>query len=307
MIHLVKPLKITFISISLLLLTACLTNEEIAKNNETAERVKDMSGLISHNLLTQTDHQLHYVSALPASAIQQESFPNRKSVVFVHGTPGSWGTFAGYFEDEALKKDFHLNSIDRPGWGKSGYPGDHFPVYLSSQSALIAPMLEAIWENNNREKIILIGHSLGGSLIPKLAADYPHFVSGIVILAGDLDPTLAEARWFNKALTWVPNFLLPDWVHNSNDEVIAIKPSLAKLQNEFAKITMPVIVLQGTHDELVRPNSAVKATSIFKEADLEVVWLEGAGHIINLTHTNDVKRALYQISKKTELNLNKSK
>ncbi len=213
------------------------------------------------------------------------------------------GYFSRYFEDETLTTDFHLNSIDRPGWGKSGYPGDKFPVYLSSQSALIAPMLESIWERNNRNKIILVGHSLGGSLIAKLAADYPHFIKGIVVLAGDLDPILAEARWFNKALAWIPSFLLPNWLYNSNNEVIAIKPSLTKLQNEFAKITMPITVIQGTHDELVRAGSVTKAASIFKAADLDVIWLEDAGHIINLTHTVDVKKAIYQINKKTNVNL----
>lgn len=283
-------------STSLFLLTACSVNKEISNNELITKRVDETPGLIEHHMLSQPDHELHYVSALPAPTDGEKT-----SLVFVHGTPGSWGTFSRYFEDEALKRDFHLNSIDRPGWGKSGYPGDNFPIYLSSQSALIAPILEDIWHKNNRQKVILVGHSLGGSLVPKLAADYPHFVKGVVILAGDLDPQLSEARWFNKVIDWMPNFLLADMWNNSNDEVLAIQPSLESLQKEFAEITMPITVVQGTDDALVRPGSATKAPVIFSGANVDVFFLEGATHIINLTHVEDMKKAIYNVQEKLAL------
>ena len=147
--------------------------------------------------------------------------------------------------------------------------------------------------------MLLVGHSLGGSLVPKLAADYPNYIKGVIVLAGDLDPELSEARWFNFALDWIPSFLLPDMWKNSNDEVLAIQPSLERSQEAFANITMPITVLQGTDDELVRPGSAEKAPNIFKSSDVEVIMLEGANHIINLTHTEDVKKAIYEMVKKT--------
>lgn len=282
-------------STSLFLLTACSVNKEISNNELITNRVNSTPGVITHHTLPQPDHNLHYVSAQPVND------GTKTSIVFVHGTPGGWGTFSRYFEDETLKANFHLNSIDRPGWGDSGYPGDDFPVYLSSQSALIAPILEDIWQKNNQQKVILVGHSLGGSLVPKLAADYPHFVKGVVVLAGDLDPELSEARWFNKVIDWLPNFLLADIWNNSNDEVLAIKPSLENLQQEFAQITMPITVVQGTDDALVRPGSATKAPDIFSSAEVDVFFIEGAGHIIDLTHVEEVKQAIYNVQNKAAL------
>jgi pimeloyl-ACP methyl ester carboxylesterase len=287
-----------------LLLVACSGTdqlEQINLNEAITERVSQTQ--INDTTLELPGYQLHYVSSSQTltdanNSNKQTQTLVKDSLVFVHGTPGDWGTFSRYFEDSTLLSAFNVNSIDRPGWGNSSYPGKRFPTSLSSQSALLGPLLEDIWRKNNEQKVILVGHSLGGSLVPKLAADYPHFVKAIVILAGDLDPDMAEARWFNDILSYLPNFMIPDMWANSNAEVLAIAPSLANLQSQFAKITMPITVVQGTEDDLVRPGSAAMAQKIFPKAKLNTVWLEGAGHIINMTHQNDVSAAIFKIAGK---------
>lgn len=297
-------LKFTLLSMIALLLVACSGTdqlEQINLNEAITERVSQTQ--INDTTLELPGYQLHYVSSSQTltdanNSNKQTQTLAKDSLVFVHGTPGDWGTFSRYFEDSTLLSAFNVNSIDRPGWGNSSYPGKRFPTSLSSQSALLGPLLEDIWRKNNEQKVILVGHSLGGSLVPKLAADYPHFVKAIVILAGDLDPDMAEARWFNDILSYLPNFMIPDMWANSNAEVLAIAPSLANLQSQFAKITMPITVVQGTEDDLVRPGSAAMAQKIFPKAKLNTVWLEGAGHIINMTHQNDVSAAIFKIAGK---------
>lgn len=291
--------KLSLSGFILLLLSACSGTDQLdqlKKNELITERVSQ-TNIQQHSVILPS-YQLHYVSNKNSTQNAQKN----DSLVFVHGTPGSWGSFSRYFEDETLSNSFTINAIDRPGWGLSSYPGNRFPTSLSSQSALLGPLLEEIWRNNNEEKIILVGHSLGGSLVPKLAADYPHFVKAIVILAGDLDPKMAKPRWFNDLLSFIPNFMIPDMWANSNDEVLAIAPSLANLQSQFAEITMPITVVQGTDDDLVRPGSAALADKIFPNAKLNTVWLEGAGHIINLTHQNEVNAAIFDIAGKANPN-----
>ncbi len=276
-------------------------NDELDKNRDIAERIKNNPDVITHRTLNiDSGYSLHYVYSPYSVANNLNKTEQKTSVVFVHGTPGSWGTFSRYFEDKSLIKNVQLYSIDRPGWGESGYLGNSFPVNLSDQSSLIEPILEEIWKANNQEKIIVVGHSLGGSLVPKLAVDYPNYIKGVIILAGDLDPELSEARWFNTLLDWVPSLLLPDMWRNSNNEVIAIRPSLERLQGEFATISMPITVLQGTDDTLVRPGSAEKAPAIFESSDVEVIYLKGASHIINHTHPQEVKNAIYSMIEKTQ-------
>ncbi|MGX9416189.1 alpha/beta fold hydrolase [Vibrio sp. WJH972] len=266
-------------------------HNEIKKNKQIVARIKDNPRITTHHYMTLADHTLHYVSS-PSIPTQPKQ---KTSVVFVHGTPGGWASFSRYLEDENLVKDFSVNVVDRPGWGESGYDNAVFPTSLSDQSRLLEPVLKNIWRQNGEQKVILVGHSLGGSLVPKMAADYPQYVKGVIILAGDLDPALSEARWFNKVMAKLPNAWFPKrWV-NSNDEVLAIQPSLAELQSEFATITLPITVLQGVNDGLVRSGSATKAPSIFSSARVEVIMLQGASHIINLTHVEEVKKAIYKM------------
>ncbi|MEO9274163.1 alpha/beta hydrolase [Marinomonas sp. 5E14-1] len=267
---------------------------EIKKNKTILARINHDKSLITHHHIPCAEHTLHYVSS-PNINTQTQA---KSTVVFVHGTPGSWASFSRYFENNNITNDFSIHAIDRPGWGESGYDKNQFPYSLSEQSRLIGPMLEAIWKSNNQHKVLLVGHSLGGSLVPKLAVDYPQYVKGVIVLAGDLDPELSEARWFNKAMTWLPEFCFPkSWV-DSNKEVLAIQPSLADLQVEFSALSMPISVLQGSHDGLVRPENAAKASAIFSSAEVEVIMLDGASHIINLTHVSEVKDAITNMFKK---------
>ena len=299
-------IKLSLVGFTALILSACSGTDQLDQINQNAlitERVNQTP--IEKTTLSLPGYQLHYVSSANQELNSQgKESPHlyKNSLVFVHGTPGDWGAFSRYFEDDKLLSGFKVNAIDRPGWGNSSYPGKRFPTSLSSQSALLGPLLEDIWRKNDEQKLILVGHSLGGSLVPKLAADYPHFVKAIVILAGDLDPEMAEPRWFNDLLSFIPSFMIPDMWYNSNAEVLDIAPSLKNLQKQFAKITMPITVVQGTEDDLVRPGSATLANKIFPNAKLNTVWLEGAGHIINMTHQNEVRGAIFNIVEQNEPN-----
>lgn len=266
--------------------------KEIKENEAVTQQVKNTPGLIEHHVLyikgPSGEFKLHYVSS-------DTSTKPRDTVVFVHGTPGDWSSFAGYFLEDTFKKDFRVISIDRPGWGKSTYAGP-FPTKLQTQSDMIGPVLKNIWEQNDKQKIILAGHSLGASLAPILAADYPEFVRGVVILAGDLKPELAKARWYNTVLDWTPDFLIPDMWNYSNMEVLDLTRSLEAEQTKLSKLTTPITILQGTDDTLVDPASATYATSLFKNSELQVEWIEGAGHIINLQYQDKVIEVIREMN-----------
>lgn len=289
-------MKFTFnvlpISILVITLTACSMPKEIKENEDIAQQVINTPRLIQNHVLYMKgpdgDFKLHYVNSDPSKTA-------RDTVVFVHGTPGSWTAFARYFLNAELQKSFRITSIDRPGWGKSTYSGN-FPTSLQAQANMIGPMLKDIWEHNDKQKLILVGHSLGGSLVPVLAADYPQFVRGVVILAGDLKPELAQARWYNRVLDWTPSFLIPDKWNHSNMEVLDLTGSLEAEQTKLSKLTTPVTLLQGTEDTLVDPASANYATSLFSNSELKVKWIQGAGHIINLQHPDMVIEAIQEMN-----------
>jgi pimeloyl-ACP methyl ester carboxylesterase len=108
------------------------------------------------------------------------------TLFFVHGSPGSWDAFSVYMKDKDLLAKYRMISIDRPGFGYSQF-GD--AKNMQEQSQIISPLLDYI---NNKKPIYIIGHSLGGPLAVKLAADNPNTFAGIILLAASVSPA-AEA------------------------------------------------------------------------------------------------------------------
>ena len=130
---------------------------------------------------------IHYVKA---------GDPTKPLVVFLHGSPGSLSAFIHFLTDSVLLKEALLITTDRPGFGYSNF-GNGEPS-LKKQSEILKPILE---EYKSNRPIILVGHSLAGALIVRMAADYPDLVDGVIIVAGSVDPELEpNETWFRAPL-----------------------------------------------------------------------------------------------------------
>ena len=68
--------------------------------------------------------------------VGRDSLP---TVIFLHGSPGGWGAFAGFMRNEQLLQQVYMVSVDRPGYGYSNY-GDPIPD-LQNQCQLLKPIL----------------------------------------------------------------------------------------------------------------------------------------------------------------------
>ena len=104
------------------------------------------------------------------------------TLFFIHGTPGSWAAFKRYLMDTDLLRHFRMIAIDRPGFGYSSF-GHAF--HLCEQSALIYHVVE---QENNGKPLHLIGHSLGGPIVVKLAQEHPDAYTSLNYPAGTLFP-----------------------------------------------------------------------------------------------------------------------
>ena len=91
--------------------------------------------------------------------------PDRPAVLFVHGTPGRWGDFVHFLADPQLQRDAYLVSLDRPGWGDSPFAQTPRRVILALQSRSLGPLLERLADASAGCGVVLVGHSLGGSLV----------------------------------------------------------------------------------------------------------------------------------------------
>ncbi|TNE39987.1 MAG: alpha/beta hydrolase [Alphaproteobacteria bacterium] len=224
--------------------------------------------------------------------------PSAQRIIFVHGTPGSAGAWTDYLED--APKDFEYVAIDRPGFGSSS--PDKAIVTLKEQAEAILPLLE----ERDGKWPILVGHSLGGPIIAKVAVMAPEKVGGLVIVAGSFDPDLEKIHFVQRlGELWPIGQILPDAIRNSNRELIALKPELETLTLELDQITTPTIVLHGTDDNLVPySNVAFLQPRLKKASNLEVVRLEGRNHFLPWNSKQEIVTAYQRLAATTGANSN---
>ncbi len=197
------------------------------------------------------------------------------TVVFIHGTPGAWSAFSSYFTYDTLYSAANIVAPDRPGFGKSSYGQPKRS--LEEQAKLLKPMMEAIPEPR-----ILVGHSLGGPIVARMAMDYPELVDGIIMLAPALDPELEpDEDWFRVPMRWpVIGFLAPKVFRISNEELIFLDEELELMQPKWSGIEVPTTVIQGGKDNLVDPGNAPFADSMLVNAQKRILFLENQNHFL---------------------------
>lgn len=265
----------------MVLMHACMTFRMSEK--EIDKHFKDKNISATQNAFKVEKRTQHFV------ATGKEDSP---TVVFVHGSPGSLSAFIDFLSDSALLLRAHLVTIDRPGFGYSNF-GKAEPS-LRVQAALLQPLLQL---RKQHRPIILVGHSLGGPVIARMAMDYPDLVDGLIIVAGSIDPELEpNERWFRVPLaTPFFSWLMPLSFKASNDEILEAKKELELLLPLWKNIKCPVIVLQGKNDKLVPPGNADFAKRMLTNAPVTVVLQENVNHFIPWTHPELIQQAILQL------------
>lgn len=233
------------------------------------------------------NYQMHYM-ALEKPARKEQT----GTLIFIHGTPGSWDAFKAYFLDSAFYNHAAIISLDRPGFGKSS-GGEAVPS-LERQSKLLKPILERYSAPR-----ILVGHSLGGPIAARMAMDYPDLVEGIIMLAPAIAPDLEpEEDWFRLPMRWpIIRNLVPKVMLVSNEEVIYLKEELELMLPLWKDIKASSVVIQGTNDNLVHPGNGPFADSMLMNAPKKIIMLDGQNHFLPWNETTLVKKTILEMLK----------
>lgn len=187
---------------------------------------------------------LRYVS------VGNDSLP---TLLFLHGSPGSMSYYSWRFKDSSIQKTFKIYAVDRPGYGYSGF-GDPEPS-IQKQSEMIRPILDSL--NKARHPIIVVGGSYGSSIACRLAMDHPELVDGLVLTGPSLAPGKEAYFWFtflieNPGINW----FIPRMFRSANTEKVHHKAELEKMLPYWKNIRVPVMYLQGAHDNIVDTSNA---------------------------------------------------
>jgi pimeloyl-ACP methyl ester carboxylesterase len=219
-------------------------------------------------------------------------------VIFVHGSPGSLSAFIDFMADTTLLKKAQLISVDRPGFGASDF--GYAEPSLTKQAELLKPVLKG---NKHNRPVILVGHSLGGPLIAKMAIDYPELVDGLIFVAASVDPNLEpNETWFRAPLaTPFLKWILPRSFRASNDEIYKLKPELEQLVPEWSEIKVPAIVIQGTKDSFVPAANADFVNRMLIHSSVQIQLIEGVDHFIPWSHPELIRNAILELLQSNSL------
>lgn len=227
-------------------------------------------------------HNIHYAIA------GNDSLP---TLIFIHGSPGSWGKYINYMYDPDLIKKFRMVSIDRPGFGYSNF-GE--AMHLQDQCKLIEAVLNKI---KNDKSVYVCGHSYAGAVVAKLAADDPELFATIIIVAGAIDPSQEKRELWREIINVKPLFyLIPGVYQPSNAELLRLKDDLIKLKSDLDKITCNVIFVHGDKDRTVPVENIFYGKKMMQNArSIRAETLHTKDHMIPVTHFYELKKILLQL------------
>jgi pimeloyl-ACP methyl ester carboxylesterase len=276
------PIKIagTFLLLWLIMAQSCMK----FRISDTDARKKFIAaGVVLHTAEKKINgFPLHYAEA------GNDTLP---TLLFVHGTPGSWDAFQNYLKDTGLLQHYRIISIDRPGFGYSDFGN---ALNLSTQTDIISAWMDSV---NNKKSFIIIGHSLGGALAVKLAAARPQYIKDLVILAGSLDPAAENPEKWRSVLFRTPlKILVPGAFRPSNEELWYFKKDLKEMSTDYEKIICPVYILHGTKDMLVPYSNVAYAKKMFtKSTTVTVTTFENENHFIVWTREKEITDLLMKL------------
>jgi pimeloyl-ACP methyl ester carboxylesterase len=225
------------------------------------------------------------------------------AIVLVHGFGGQ--TYSYRKLTPAIARDHRVIAVDLKGYGYS----QRDATTDLSHTGQVA-MLRVLLDRLNIDRAVLVGHSMGGSVVQRFAATYPAITEAIVlaasvsadetrgrrrmplpgavlrpllpILGGLAAKRLLQSSYYDPGLLTDEvrdEYLRPTRLEGSMDGLLAMmKQSANDEPIDYARITVPTLLLYGAQDRVVPLGAATNLRERIPQARLVVV--ERAGHLL---------------------------
>ena len=274
-------LKFVFIFFSLSIIFASCFNRWILTEKELKNHYADRVSKPLFHLIENDSTKLYFATF---------GLDTAQPVLFVHGAPGSWDSYLNLLDDTLLQHNFHLISVDRPGYGKSQKRPKKKVYSLEEQAKSI---IIALKSNHSNKKAIIIGRSYGAPVAAKLAAMYPDKIEKIVLLSPAIDPDTEKFWWFsNLGKLFLVRWFLPERMNTATDEKYAHIKELKILKNDWKKIRSDVTVMAGGKDWIVDTTNFSFAKKMLIGKNAKFIFIPESGHLISKTRPDLVKKEL---------------
>ena len=231
---------------------------------------------------------------------EQKAVP-RANLIICPGFNAHSGQYARAAEEFA-GRGFAVTAVDLRGRGKSD--GERFYVenigeYVSDLSLAI----ESARDRHPDRPVYLFGHSAGGVAAASYALDHQDRIAGLIcedfafrVYAPDLALKLIEGASHVAPHVHVLKLKMedfsrdPEWVAQLNadpltkdenqpaETVAALARADERLEREFSRITLPVLILHGTADKVTRPDGSEQFYRDAGSSDKTLKLYEGSYH-----------------------------
>ncbi len=208
--------------------------------------------------------------------VHYEVFGHGRPVLFLHGWLGSWRYWLPTME--YVSEHFRTYSFDFWGFGDSRRerPKESITAY----SEQVIRFLDEL----GIDKVLLVGHSMGGMVALKTAMDHPQRIARVAAVGA---PIVGDSLSWLLKLTdhtflaeafartpWVRRNLFRLFLGETNDSAVheilddSVKSSSTTLRlavgsmwrtdlrPELGRLTVPNLVVHGGRDQIVHPNQA---------------------------------------------------
>jgi pimeloyl-ACP methyl ester carboxylesterase len=256
-------------------------------------RMSDKAAVKMFGKLSPTFQINRYISGnrtLRSLEIGSDSLP---IVLFIHGGLGTaWG-FNKYLKDSALLKHFKMIAIDRPGHGYSDF--GKTTVSVEKQAQLVLPLLQKMKASG--QKIIIVGHSYGGTLAARIAMDYPDIADVLVLSCAAIDAESEGKLGFTKPLDfWAIRWMMPKNFIIANDEKIAHANECRQMLPFWSKIHVPTVYIHGRNDKIVPfTNAAFAKKQLTNAPSVKFVLKDDLPHIYYMSNIDLIKNELLEL------------
>lgn len=209
-------------------------------------------------------------------------------LLFIHGAPGAWYGYIQLLDDSLLQTKFHMISVDRPGYGKSG------SGLVEKSIAKQAMYLQPIIDSNCHKQIYVVGRSFGAPVAAALAGYNSDKIKSLVLLGADLDPDKERFWWFSifgriSLIRW----LLPNAMNVATDEKYSRVAELKKMVPFWARITIPTTLMHGADDWIVDTANINFARRVLLNAPLRTFILPQTGHVVSSERPDLLKKEIF--------------
>jgi len=206
-----------------------------------------------------------------------------RRVILLHGAPADASSWRRLLEiAPAALPDVEFIAVDRLGYGASDPATE---TSLEAHARSLEPLLTP--------GCVLVGHSYGGPVALRAAADYPDRVGAIVLVAGATDPTMNDAETLRALLDLVPRAVPPSWAA-ANRELLALTGENDIMQAALDRVRCRVVAVHGEWDPVCPHDGTLThlETALPNAASVETISIARAGHNLHLSRTEEVLAAI---------------